>query len=106
MPPITEKDAMSDALECLKRLPDVDGAYRQTCIRQLQIALAAHDANPALHPAIRLMQRTAMALREPVSSSVAGMILAATKALLKQAAEESARYSPDEIIQSLQETLA
>jgi hypothetical protein len=31
--------AAKDALESLKRLPDVDGAYRVTCIAQLEIAI-------------------------------------------------------------------
>lgn len=32
--------ALTDALESLKRLPDVDGAYRQTCIKQAEEALS------------------------------------------------------------------
>ena len=39
-------DALTDALECLSRLPDADGAYRVTCISQARDALrqAGSDA--------------------------------------------------------------
>lgn len=36
----TMYDALRDCLESLKRLPDVEGAYRVTCIWQAQTALA------------------------------------------------------------------
>src|ERR1700721_4243960 len=32
-------DAAKDALQCLRRLKDADGAYRVTCIQQLEKAL-------------------------------------------------------------------
>lgn len=32
--------ALEDALECLKRMPEVDGAYRQTVMQQIRQALA------------------------------------------------------------------
>lgn len=31
--------ACKDALECLRRMPDVDGAYRRTCIQELEQAI-------------------------------------------------------------------
>lgn len=31
---------LADALESLRRLPDIDGAYRQTCIKQAEAVLA------------------------------------------------------------------
>lgn len=40
--PLVDSDlfkAAADALECLKRLPDVEGAFRVTCIQQLRLAL-------------------------------------------------------------------
>lgn len=38
--------AAKDALESLQRLPDVDGAYRVTCIHQLKAALVKAGAIP------------------------------------------------------------
>lgn len=40
---ITLKAALADCLESLKRLPDVDGAFRQTCIWQAEQALRTAD---------------------------------------------------------------
>lgn len=38
--------AAKDALQSLKRLPDVDGAYRVSCIQQLETALRKAGAIP------------------------------------------------------------
>ena len=38
--------AAKDALTSLERLPDVDGAYRVTCIQQLKAALRKAGAIP------------------------------------------------------------
>lgn len=40
LPEPTLLEAAMDALESLRRLPDVDGAYRITCIQQLERAIA------------------------------------------------------------------
>lgn len=36
------REALLDCIESLKRLPDVEGAYRATCIWQAELALAAN----------------------------------------------------------------
>lgn len=39
-------EALEDAVESLRRLPDVEGAYRVTCIDQAQAAIRATRSNP------------------------------------------------------------
>lgn len=40
------RKALADCAECLKRLPDVDGAYRVTCLDQAQRALKPEPVPP------------------------------------------------------------
>jgi hypothetical protein len=54
---VTLLQAARDAIECLRRMPDVDGAFRITCLKQLQDALK-EEAPKCIYPKCPNSRRT------------------------------------------------